>query len=1293
MRSDPRVLRELAGVLESVGSGVPSTLSVQATAACISHALRALAVLASATVPLSAGEAAMAEDDALLDGPLPAVVLRLSCFFPPPPELTPALLVEVLHAVGQLLQGRMLREQQQQVLQPYRPGRPERDSDGLARATVHAAGGAGAAAAAATTATAGNTRPTPALADMCIKAFQGASAVLAGFASGHPYSQATQQPARAQQQLDHLHVQINALRNCSQVLAYVTAHSPRLWARLAPVMTDRTKLALALVRLLRKLDHSVTSRSELELQAGDVEKAEAAEGRLEVAHSRAQLAGMTLRLLATLVHPRLSGRRAEADMAMLEPPPFSAPFDDNDEYDADPSQWDGELFASGRDRLLVERARQAEHLYGLCIAVRHSAADALVEHRSVFDLLLECFRQHRPSWIVRALSSRDALCVVLHACTASGDLALRVAGSAGAIERLLATVRADSPEVAALAMLVLAVLSRRRLLDVAATKACSDVGIEALRAAGAAGGEIMSGSRGRLTAAASLLTTALNRLAIEYRVLEQDAARGDKAADARRDELYSVTTALLEASLERAVLAGLHRLIEACATPDLDAGVGEVSATRSAAVGGGDRSGEINSSINDGADDSSEQETGQGGADQQRSAAQHPMESLGYVVAEFSRQDLAGSLMLSLLKLARRAGGEDARRATADALLDAGAYKQLMLKVVPCFPRPEDRRRARALSASSTASAVSGPASLMPPPPSEPLRASRGSLTPAGLIAQVQLMQELVLAEPSKNTGIVLGNDAALCWAVDLLHATHLQRLAAFPSQLGGGRGGLSLLVQSLFELFSLLFAGELSSSAQRQAQQVLYTRRFVKKAVRLLAYVRAARVANDAALVDAVLRFQAVLVGESDHLCRQFVDNGGLTQIKELGFLLVARGSPDDHEAAGKAPAANPPPPLPPPPPPPLQQRQQLDQEQLYQQQQHQQPHQPRAGPPPAVAVAAHEAKVGIIVSALLILTRLAGRADAYHRAIVDADFAVELRDLLNHGSARVRSETCHLLGKLCKDSSLFYGVLIQQLPPGPRPRPTAWQPPSVVAPRAGVRRHQPPSPQHQHQQLAKGSSRRRHDNTSRSQSRRKGHLSPWSSSSSLEEGSDGSEQGSSDGESDAPSLADADVDSGRHDLLYHLIARCADEDMETRKNACFAIGNSAYHSDLLYADLGPAIPLLNALLGDEERKTRANAAGAIGNCVRNSGILCFDLVRIGAHERLVRLIESDPALQARRMALFSLGNLVVYKAGRDAIVRCLRPSFQGWLDKIGGQSSDAMIKTYANRVSSKLALPALRA
>ena len=39
---------------------------------------------------------------------------------------------------------------------------------------------------------------------------------------------------------------------------------------------------------------------------------------------------------------------------------------------------------------------------------------------------------------------------------------------------------------------------------------------------------------------------------------------------------------------------------------------------------------------------------------------------------------------------------------------------------------------------------------------------------------------------------------------------------------------------------------------------------------------------------------------------------------------------------------------------------------------------------------------------------------------------------------------------------------------------------------------------------------------------------------------------------------------------------------------------GNSAFHSDVLYHDLAPAIPKLLHLLRDPEEKTRANAAGA---------------------------------------------------------------------------------------------------
>ena len=71
----------------------------------------------------------------------------------------------------------------------------------------------------------------------------------------------------------------------------------------------------------------------------------------------------------------------------------------------------------------------------------------------------------------------------------------------------------------------------------------------------------------------------------------------------------------------------------------------------------------------------------------------------------------------------------------------------------------------------------------------------------------------------------------------------------------------------------------------------------------------------------------------------------------------------------------------------------------------------------------------------------------------------------------------------------------------------------------------------------------------------------------------------------------------------------------VQTRKFACFAIGNAGFHSDALYPELRVAVPPLVRLLGDEEDKTRANAAAALGNLVRNSAALCGDLVRAGEY------------------------------------------------------------------------------
>lgn len=66
-----------------------------------------------------------------------------------------------------------------------------------------------------------------------------------------------------------------------------------------------------------------------------------------------------------------------------------------------------------------------------------------------------------------------------------------------------------------------------------------------------------------------------------------------------------------------------------------------------------------------------------------------------------------------------------------------------------------------------------------------------------------------------------------------------------------------------------------------------------------------------------------------------------------------------------------------------------------------------------------------------------------------------------------------------------------------------------------------------------------------------------------------------------------------------------CKDKDTNTRKFACFALGNAGFHNDKLYDYLRPAVATLVVLLADKEEKTRANAAGALGNFGRNSNLL----------------------------------------------------------------------------------------
>jgi len=58
------------------------------------------------------------------------------------------------------------------------------------------------------------------------------------------------------------------------------------------------------------------------------------------------------------------------------------------------------------------------------------------------------------------------------------------------------------------------------------------------------------------------------------------------------------------------------------------------------------------------------------------------------------------------------------------------------------------------------------------------------------------------------------------------------------------------------------------------------------------------------------------------------------------------------------------------------------------------------------------------------------------------------------------------------------------------------------------------------------------------------------------------------------------------KYDLIKEAIQCCQDSDKNTRKFACFAVGNAGFHNDKLYEHLRPVIPNLVELLKDPEVK-----------------------------------------------------------------------------------------------------------
>eukprot|EP00472_Partenskyella_glossopodia_P008496 CAMPEP_0197536986 /NCGR_PEP_ID=MMETSP1318-20131121/55494_1 /TAXON_ID=552666 /ORGANISM="Partenskyella glossopodia, Strain RCC365" /LENGTH=1269 /DNA_ID=CAMNT_0043095029 /DNA_START=175 /DNA_END=3985 /DNA_ORIENTATION=- len=125
-------------------------------------------------------------------------------------------------------------------------------------------------------------------------------------------------------------------------------------------------------------------------------------------------------------------------------------------------------------------------------------------------------------------------------------------------------------------------------------------------------------------------------------------------------------------------------------------------------------------------------------------------------------------------------------------------------------------------------------------------------------------------------------------------------------------------------------------------------------------------------------------------------------------------------------------------------------------------------------------------------------------------------------------------------------------------------------------------------------------------------------------------------------------------HHLLSPLIQCCVDSDPSVRTFAVVATGNAAFHSSDLYQDLKPAVVILEERVNDMvSGKMRANAAGALGNLVRNGDELVDALVQAGVVGSLLKVALNDENLEARRISLFSLGNIMKFESGRKAALK----------------------------------------
>lgn len=157
---------------------------------------------------------------------------------------------------------------------------------------------------------------------------------------------------------------------------------------------------------------------------------------------------------------------------------------------------------------------------------------------------------------------------------------------------------------------------------------------------------------------------------------------------------------------------------------------------------------------------------------------------------------------------------------------------------------------------------------------------------------------------------------------------------------------------------------------------------------------------------------------------------------------------------------------------------------------------------------------------------------------------------------------------------------------------------------------------------------------------------------------------------------------------LIAEMVNRCSaavEPDENARKFACFAVGNGAFHSDVLYADLARAVPAIVALLKSSDDKTRQNAAGALGNLVRNGTQLISVLAEHRAVQELVNSLESrDSTAGLKKIVVFSLGTLAQLDPCRALInVQQVQNAMAASAAAI---QSDLTFAKYVQRLKAKL-------